>query len=590
MSRKPWLHFGLFLPLMALLVLLLVIACGQAEEPTQAPTTEAVVEPTVEAMTPEPTVEAMTPEPTVEAMTPEPTVEGMTPEPTPVAMTPQPQYGGRLTAAYPTDHSTLDPVQAEAAIIIDAMENIFEPLIRITTEGTFEGVLATHWDVSEDVKTYTFYLREGVKYHNGADLTAEDVVFSLNRTRDPDISTQVAHYASVENIVAVDEYTVRFDHSIPNGFFLDSVQLYQSVILDSDTDLDKLASGKEVYGTGPFMLKELLPQERVTMIRNPNYWNEGLPYLDELVFVGIPEPASRRLALVKGEIDVIPPPIEPQQIAAINANPTTQVYQTEGSGFIGLAINNQFPPFDNKLVRQALRYAVDRELVNQVAFLGLGGPTNDSPVWPKDPRYASEYEPEYDPDKARALLAEAGYPDGIEITINTADLGPGMLELPLVFQQSAADAGIRVNVQRHPSSQFWSEIFPVGPLTVYWYSPRANPNHVLVSGYHSDAKWAISYFDKHLVEGAEFAPYGGDIFTVGPLAKQLDALIERAAGETLEQQIVTYGEIQAFLAEHVPQLAIATRPQLAGASTRVKNLVLNPVTPNLYFDEVWLEQ
>ena len=589
MSRKPWLHFGLFLPLMAALLLVLAIACGQADEPTAAPT-EAVVDPT-EAMTPEPTVEAMTPEPTVEAMTPEPTVEAMTPEPT-EAMTlePEVQRGGSLTAAYPTDHSTLDPAQAEAAIIIDAMENIFEPLIRVDSDGSFAPVLAARWDISDDVKTYTFYLREGVKFHNGADFTAEDVVFSLNRNRDPDISTQVAHYSSVENIVAVDDYTVRFEHHSPNGFFLDSLQLYQSVILDSDTDIDKLGSGEEVYGTGPFMLEELLPQERVTMVRNPNYWNEGLPYLDELVFVGIPEPAARRLALLNGEIDVIPPPIEPQQIASINANPTTQVYQTEGSGFIGIAINNQLPPFDNKLVRQALRYAVDRELVNQVAFLGLGTPTNDSPVWPKDPRFASEYQPDYDPAKAAMLLEMAGYPDGIDITINTADLGPGMLELPVAFQQSAAEAGIRVDIQRHPSSQFWSEIFPVGPLTVYWYSPRANPNHVLVSGYHSDAKWAISYFDKHLVEGAEFAPYGGDIFTVGPLARQLDALIERAGGETLEQQIVTYGEIQAFLAEHVPQLAIASRPQLAGASNRVKNLVLNPITPNLYFDQVWLEQ
>lgn len=584
MSRKPWLYFGLFLPLLASLLLVLAIACGEAEEPTPTPApTEAVVEPAVEVMTPEPTVEAMTSEPTVEAMTPEPTPEAMTPEP-------EVQYGGTLTAAYPTDHSTLDPAQAEAAIIIDAMENVFEPLVRIESDASFAPALATHWDISDDVKTYTFYLREGVKFHNGADLTAEDVVFSLNRIRDPNISTQVAHYRSVEDIVAVDDYTVRFDHSAPNGFFLDSLQLFQSVILDSETDLDKLASGEEVYGTGPFMLEEVLPQERVTMVRNPNYWNPELPYLDELVFVGIPEPSARRAALLNGEVDVIPPPIEPQQIAAIRINPTTQVYQTEGSGFIGIAINNLLPPFDNKLVRQALRYAVDRELVNQVAFLGLGTPTNDSPVWPKDPRFASEYQPDYDPNKAAMLLEMAGYPDGIDITINTADLGPGMLELPVAFKQSAAEAGIRVDIQKHPSSQFWSEIFPVGPLTVFWYSPRPNPNHVLVTGYHSGAKWATSYFDKHLVEGAEFAPYGRDIFTVGPLAQELDALIDRAGGETLEQQIVTYGEIQAFLAEHVPQLAIASRPQLAGASTRVKNLTLNPISPNLYFDEVWLEQ
>ena len=604
-SRIRGLNPLLVILAVALVSVLFALACGEAEEATEAPEPTATAVPTTpsdddamdddamedDAMEDDAMEDdAMEDDAMEDDAMDDGTMDDGTMDDDAMMMEPEGQYGGSLKAAYPTDHSLLDPAQAEAAIIIDALENVFEPLVRINPDASFTPVLATHWDISDDVKTYTFYLREGVKFHNGADFTADDVVWSLNRNRDPDISTQVAHYVSVENIVAVDDYTVRFEHSTPNGFFLDSLQLYQSVIMDSDTDIDKLNSGEEVYGTGPFMLAELLPEERVTMVRNPNYWEPKLPYLDELVFVGIAEPAARREALLTGEVDVIPPPVEPQQLGAFYANPNTQVYQSEGSGFIGIAINNQIPPFDNKLVRQALRYAVDRDLVNRVAFLGLGTPTNDSPVWPKDSRYAPEYNAAYDPDRARALLDQAGYPNGIEITINTADLGPGMLELPVVFKQSAAAAGIRVNIQRHPSSQFWSEIFPVGPLTVFWYSPRPNPNHVLVSGYHSKAKWGITYFDKHLVEGAEFAPYGSDIFTVGPLAQQLDALIERAAGETLEQQQITYREIQAFLADNVPQLAIAARPQITAAAAHVKNLELNPVSPNLYFDEVWLEQ
>ena len=207
------------------------------------------------------------------------------------------------------------------------------------------------------------------------------------------------------------------------------------------------------------------------------------------------------------------------------------------SSWIGIAINNLIRPFDDKLVRQALRYAVDRDLVNQMAFLGLGAPNNDSPVWPGDSRfYAPEYEVEYDPEKARQLLAEAGYSDGIDITIATADLDPGMIELPAAFKQSAAAAGIRVDIKSHSSAQFWSQIYPYGPLTVFWNLVRPHPDHSLTIIFHSGSRWNTTYFGKQLVEGAEFAPFDREIFTVGPLAQELDALIERARGESLEQQ------------------------------------------------------
>ena len=584
---------------LAALLLALAIACGVPDalgttppEATVTPTNMNEPQPT-EAMTPELT-EVVTPVST-EVTEPEPT-DVTEPDPTDEAET-ESYYGGALRVAYPIDHSTLDPVQAEAVIITDAVGQIFEPLVRIAPDASYVPILATAWEISDDLMSYTFTLREGVKFHNGADFTADDVVFSLNRARDPDISLEAARFSSVDDIVAVDDYAVRIDHDVPNGLFLDALQLLPSVILDADTDIDKLALGEEAYGTGPFMLEELLPEERVTMVRNPDYWDRELPYLDKLVFVGIAERSARREALLDGDVDVLPD-VELQEVDAISADPYTQVFSVVSSSWIGIAINNLIPPFDNKLVRQALRYAVDRDLVNQMAFLGLGAPHNDSPFWPKDSRfYAPEYAAEYDPEKARQLLAEAGYPDGIDVTIATADLGQGMLELPAAFKQSAAAAGIRIEIEMPPWEQFWSEIYPVGPLTVFWWPPRSHPDYFLSLGFHSGSPWNSTYFGKQLVEGAEFAPYGGpDIFTVDPLAQELDALIDRAGGETLEQQKVTYREVQAFLAEHVPQLVIASRPKLAGARNAVQNLELSPVSPdysynsNYYYHQVWLER
>ena len=581
-SLRFSLSLGIFLPMLAALSLVPVIACG-VPEALQTTPPESTVTPTDKAE----------PQP-VGAVTPEPTAV-VTPEPTKV-LEPNGRYGGALRVAYPTVHSSLDPVSVDGRGMGDAIMQIFEPLVSIAPDASYIPGLATHWDISDDIKSYTFHLREGVKFHNGADFTADDVAFSLNRARKYMLADELSE---IENVSVVDDYTVQIDLSAPNGLLLDHLARFESVILDSETDIDKLNSGEEAYGTGPFMLNELLPMERVAMVRNPDCWNPKLPYLDELVFVGIAERTARREALLDGDVDVVTD-VELQEVDAISTDPATKVFSAVSSGWIGIAINNQIPPFDSKLVRQALRYAVDRDLVNQTAFMGLGAPMNDSPVWPGDSRfYAPEYLPEYGPEKARQLLAQAGYTDGIDILIHTADLGPGMLELPDAFKQSAASAGIRVDIQRQPSEQFWGEIYPIGPLTVFWWSPRSHPDHVLSLGFHSGSQWNTTYFGKQLKEGYEFAPYGiadwttfESVFTdtLGPLAQQLDMLIERAGRETLDQQMVTYREIQAFLAEHVPQLVIASRPKLAGARSAVQNLVLSPVSPYVYYDQVWLEQ
>ena len=588
------LHPLLIILVTALVSFLLVISCTTAATPNSEPGPEATQRPGVtlelggsgndeEQPTdwPEPT------EPTTLVVTATPLVTA-TATPNPDAA----KYGGTLRVAYPPDHSPPDPVDAEAGIVVDMLDQVFEPLIRLNSDATYRPVLAESWDINDDFTTYTFNLRQGVTFHNGADFTAEDVVFSLNRFRNPDPSFSASSLDAVEDVVAVDDYTVRLDLNTPNVFLLDTLFLIDAAMLDSETDIEKLRSGEEVYGTGPFMLAELLPRERITMERNPNHWSGDLPYLDEVIFVGISDSAGRREALLSGEVDVVPD-LYPMQLGPIYDSPDTKVFSVASSGWIGISINNQIPPFDNKLVRQALRYAVDRDLVNQMAFQGLGAPMNDSPVWPGDSRfYAPEYLPGYDPDKARALLAEAGYPDGIDMSIETTDMGPGMLELPAAFRNSAAAAGVRVNIKELPP--YWyggEEPYDFGPFTAFWTAPRPHPNVLLRALYHSDEVWAVTHFGKQLKEDYEFTHHGGnDQFNVGPLAKELDMLIERAERETLEQQMVTYRETQAFLAEHVPQLVIVSVPKLAGARNTVQDLVQSPVSSANYYSTVWLER
>ena len=607
-SRIRGLNPLLVILAVALVSVLFALACGQAEEATEAPEPTATTAPTTpsedDAMEDDVMEDDVMEDDVMEDDVMEDDVmeddvmEDDAMDEGDAMMDEGPVYGGTLRVAQPPDHSPPDPIDAEAGIILNMIEQVFEPLIRLNPDATYRPVLAESWQVNDDATQYTFNLRQGVTFHNGADFTAEDVVFTLGRARNPDISVLASKLETVTGVIPVDDYTVRIELSAPNVLLLDTLFLNQASILDSDTDIEKLRSGEEVYGTGPFMLEELLPRERITMVRNPSHWSGNLPYLDEVVYIGIQEQVGRRVALLNGDVDVITE-LAPSQVASINANPTSHVVSVESSGWTGIAINNQIPPFDNKLVRQALRYAIDRELVNQVAFQGLGAPMNDSPVFPGDARFfAAEYVPEYDPERAAALLAEAGFPDGIDIEIETTDLGNGMLELPIAFKDSAAAAGINVTINVHPSDGFWGSVYPNGPLTVFWNSPRAEPNHSLTITYHSAETWAVTYFDKILKEGYDFAPYGiadwvtfESVFTdtPGPLAQELDALIERARGESVEDRAATYNEVQAFLAEEVPALAIISWTNLAGIGNDVQGLVLSGVSGNIYYDTVWLQ-
>jgi peptide/nickel transport system substrate-binding protein len=404
-----------------------------------------------------------------------------------------------------------------------------------------------------------------VKFHHGKEFKAEDVLFTMNRIRDPEADNpNSALLVSVVDIVAVDDYTVRFDLNGPNGFFLDAFSIYPMHILPADVDVDRLTL--EAFGTGPFTLEEWLPGERATMVKNPDYWEEGRPYLDEIVFVGISEPATRAEALKSGDVDVVYL-LETQSVQGIEDHPDTKVVSVASAGHYGIDMDNSRPPFDNKLVRKAFQAATDRELINQATTLGLGSITYDHPFPSNDSRFAPQYAVEYDPELAKSLLEQAGYPDGIDIILHTGDVAPGMIEMAVAFQESAAPAGIRVEVKKHPPDSFWSEVFMQNPLVIIQWAPRPSMDVILTQKYHSDSAWnSMRYYND-----------------------TLDGLIARAKGETLEQQKETYGEIQRILADDVPGLVIANQPLIYGVRNYVQDAGPTPVRART-LRNAWLEK
>ena len=582
-SKIATLHPLLVLLAVAMASVLFVAACGGGGEATQAP------EAAEEAQVPEAAEEEEVPEAVEEEEDEVAGLEGeeiagraevaevaeeeelvQAPE---AAEEGEAKYGGTLTMGIFADFRTLDPpiLWADSDIVLS--QQVYDNLLMIQQDLSVKPELATSWEANEDNSSWTFHLRKGVNFYyaedgeiiEGKEFTAEDVVFTFTRLVDPVLDSPVrATFEVIKDMVIIDDHTVRFDLNGPNAFFPSYFSVYQARILPSDVDIERLTL--ETFGTGPFVLVDFDPGVRATMVRNPNYWEEGKPYLDELVLLMIAEPATRAEALKSGDIDLIFN-LEVQSVADLESHPETMVLAKAALSWVGLVMDVRFPPFDNKLVRQAFQAATDRDFMRQAAFLGLGANANDHPIPPNDPLFAPQYKPpEYDIELAKQLLEQAGYPDGIDVDLYTSDAGAGMTDMAVAFRETAAPAGIRVNIQRVSSDLYWDEYWMVKNFSMTRWFGRANPDQALSIQYHSEAAWNAPRYKN----------------------KELDALMEKARGQDLEGQKESYAEIQRMLVDDVPRIIPAFTPWLYGARKDVRNADPHPLGWGLIQD-AWLD-
>lgn len=316
-----------------------------------------------------------------------------------------------------------DSVSLDPAIVTDGesfkvTENIFETLLSFGEQDTtVQAGLAKEWEVSEDGLTYTFKLQEGVKFHDGTDFNAEAVVFNFDRWKNG-ADGEFPYYESmftvggediIASVEATDEYTVVFTLSRAQAPFLKNIAMSPFAIA-SPTAVEKSgeAFGDNPVGTGPFTFVEWKRNDSITLAKNEEYWQEGLPKLDQLIIRAIPDNSARLNALVTGEIDLADG-VNPSDAESVLSNSSLQLIERPSMniGYLGLTANRK--PFDNALVRQAVNYAIDKQAIVDAFYQGYA----DVAVNPM-PSSISGYNEdikgyEYDPEKAKALLAEAGY-------------------------------------------------------------------------------------------------------------------------------------------------------------------------------------
>ena len=328
-----------------------------------------------------------------------------------------PQRGGRLVVCQAAEPPTgLDPTAGTAAAIDRVVySNIYEGLVKVNDMGQFIPGLAEKWDVSPGGKIYTFHLRKGVKFHNGEPFNAQVAKWNLERAMAADTKNiHPEYFRVIGKIETPDDHTLITYLKEVDALFIAHLAEGDGVMLPMK-GYEKANS--EPVGTGPFKFVKWVRGDRVEMERFGGYWNPGLPYLDKVTIKFIGDPSAQVAALKAGDIDVIGNMLAPELVKDLEKDNRFKVISGSTTGEVIMSTNNKAAPFDNRKVRQAVAYAIDRQAVIDLAMFGYGTPIGSH--WPPTTPYYKDLTRRfgYNPEKAKALLAEAGYPNGFEATI-----------------------------------------------------------------------------------------------------------------------------------------------------------------------------
>ena len=361
-----------------------------------------------------------------------------------------------ITVAIQLEPPNLDPTGGAAQAIDSVLySNVFEGLTRFMSDGSVVPGLAHSWDISEDGTIYTFYLREGVTFHDGTTMDAEDVKFSLDRARAEDsTNAQKGLFAGITDVTVVDPLTVQVTLGGPNGMFLFNMAWGDAVIVAPES-IETIASNP--IGTGAFVFDEWVQGDRIEMRRNENYWGEA-PALESATFRFISDPTAAFAAVMAEDVDAFVGFPAPENLPQFEADPRFQVLSGNTEGETILAMNNGMAPFDNILVRQAVALAIDRQAIIDGAMFGQGTPIGTH-FAPHNPDYLDllELSP-HDPDRARALLAEAGFPDGFTTTLKLPPPSYARRGGEIIASQLRA-VGIETEITNVEWAQWLEEVF-----------------------------------------------------------------------------------------------------------------------------------
>ncbi|HEY4199130.1 MAG TPA: ABC transporter substrate-binding protein [Devosiaceae bacterium] len=447
--------------------------------------------------------------------------------------------------------TNLDPTTGGAAAAIRTVTdlNIYNGLTRIDKDGNVQPDLATSWDIAADGLSYTFHLKTGVKFSDGTPFTADDVKFTLDRDRGADSkSAQKQLFTNISAVDVIDPATVKVTLTQPQGDFLYDMAWGDAVIVSPKTAETNVTNP---VGTGPYQLGEWVKADHLTLVPNPNYSGDK-PALASVTFKFIAEGGSATSALLAGDIDVFANFPAPELLEQFKANPEFQVIVGSTQGETILGMNNAKPPLDNVKVREAIAHAIDRQAIIDGAQFGYGTPIG-SFFPPGDPAYVDLTAlSNFDPDKSKALLAEAGVKD-LKLQFKVPPAAYARASAPII-QQQLANVGIDVQI-----------------TNVEWADWIAN----VFGGAHDYDLTMVSH-----VEANDFAAFGKPGYYINYKADALNKLVDELNATTDDaKRISLKQDIQNLLAKDFAAVYLFELPNIIVAKAGVQGLWPNAPQP-----------
>ncbi|MEM7059177.1 MAG: ABC transporter substrate-binding protein [Pseudomonadota bacterium] len=421
-----------------------------------------------------------------------------------------PKKGGRfrqgLTGGATSD--SLDPASFLDSYMINVgMGQLRNCLTEIGPDNKLRPELAESWEASPDAATWTFKIREGVEFHNGKTLDANDVVASIQHHIGPDSKSGAKGILQdITEIKADGKNTVVMTLSTGSADFPFLLSDYHTGICPANDD--GTMDWQSGVGTGGYVLESFDPGIRTMTKRNPNYWKEGTAHFDEIETLLIADTTARTNSLMTGDIDGMQN-VDLSTVDLVKRNPNVNVFSTTGNQHATLPMFTNTAPFDNNDVRLALKYSMDRQEWLEKILQGYGALGNDIPLGPANQYRATTDEipqRDYDPDKAKFHLKKAGL-DSLTVDLSASNTAfAGAIDAAVLFAERAKVAGININVVREPDDGYWSNVWMKKPWMVSYWGGRPTEDWMFSQVYRAGADWNETFweherFNKLLIEG-----------------------------------------------------------------------------------------
>jgi peptide/nickel transport system substrate-binding protein len=464
------------------------------------------------------------------------------------------QLVAQITAEPPGLDLTATPASATAAVVF---YNVQEALVKVDAQGRLVPWLAERWHTTDNLN-YTFFLKKGVRFHNGRALTAEDVKFVLDRARNPETKHPHARqYQDIATIHVGDSHTVTVALKRTNAMFLHNLARQGSVIYPREA-VEQQKS--QPVGTGPFVLERWDRGDRIVLKRNPEYHVKGLPKLDRVTFRFIPDANAALAALQAGDIDVMGFGLGPESVEVVRRDPNLQVILGETTSDVILALNNSKKPYSDVRVRRAITHAVDKAEVVKGAMFGLGRILGSN-IDPLNPYFVdmSKAVP-HDLGRAKQLLTEAGYPNGFEAVLKVPPQYPYTVRTGEVLLGQLAKAGVRVKLEQIEWGQWLDRIYKNADydMTIIGHAEAWD------TGNYANPKYYYRYDSPRFQE----------------LFREAETTLDDKKRREL------YAQLQKLMAEDAPVVWLYAYPYMVAAKKGVQGIWKNLPTPSLDLSEV----